>query len=390
MAKYQFSDIEGMAIWLAHKKRCAHCDDPIMRFKDLQIDHALPESLLNNPNELEKIKVEYGLGSEFEINSYYNWVPSCIKCNRRKSNRRLSKQFIFYLLEVVSKPKHERISRIEIRLEKIMKKEGFLTHLEATQLIKAETIPLIEEYIKDFVVNNLILSPATERRDKWINEYLSKAVQTIAEKATPSIVENLSTNEPFLTVVLQATSIALRNHQKEKLEALRNAVVNSVLSSSADDDIKLVFIHLIDELQVSHLRLLRMLYEPDRYSKEETAFLNELENQKDLYAHILKQLIDHNLISLEAFYNSTDAIVQEEDDNLLPYPSPLPSVKMPSSFLIDSPLEKRMKIKQRKSEKKSRDIDLVIRLIRDNKSKDCTTEFGSLFIQFIKSPIGNS
>jgi hypothetical protein len=203
-------------------------------------------------------------------------------------------------------------------------------------------------------------------------------------------VENLPNNELFITVVLKATSIALRNHQTEKLEALRNAVVNSVFPSSADDDIKLVFIDLIDELKVSQLRLLRILYEPDRYSKEETDFLNELENQKHLYAYLLKQLIGHNLISLEAFYNSTDAIVQEEDDNLFPYPSPLPSVKMPSSFPIDSPLEKRMKIKQRKSEKKSRDIDLVIRLIRDNKSKDCTTEFGSLFIQFIKSPIGNS
>jgi hypothetical protein len=85
-----------------------------------------------------------------------------------------------------------------------------------------------------------------------------------------------------------------------------------------------VFIDLVDELKVSHLRLLRMLYEPDRYSKEESAFLNELENQKHLYAHILKQLIDHNLISLEAFYSSTDAIVQEEDDNIFPYPSSAP------------------------------------------------------------------
>jgi hypothetical protein len=64
-----------------------------------------------------------------------------------------------------------------------MKKEGFLTHIEAVKLIKNETIPLIEESLKDFVVNNLILSPATKRRDQWINEYLSRAVQTIAEQA---------------------------------------------------------------------------------------------------------------------------------------------------------------------------------------------------------------
>jgi 5-methylcytosine-specific restriction endonuclease McrA len=381
MAKYQFSDIERMAIWLAHKRRCAYRDEPIIRLTDLQIDHILPESLLDKPHELEKIKSEYDLPSNFDINSYYNWLPSCSSCNRDKSARVFKKKAIFYYLEM-AESKHKRIKRIEQKLENKMKREGFLT--------RTQSIQLIEEYIKDFVVNNLILSPATKRRDRWIDEYLSKAYQLITEKVAFSVVENLPNNELFLTVVLQATSIALRNHQKEKLEALSNAIVNSVLTTSVNDDINLVFIDLVDELKVSHLRLLRMLYEPDRYSKEESAFLNELENQKHLYAHIVKQLIDHNLISLEAFYSSTDAIIQEEDNNIFPYPPPLPSVKIPSSFPINSPPEKRIKIKQRKREKKSRDIDLVIRLIRDNKSKDCTTEFGSLFIQFIKSPLGNS
>jgi hypothetical protein len=381
MAKYPFSSIQRMAIWKAYKSKCEYCRE-LIPFSDLEIDHILPESLLDNPDELERLKHEYGLASEFDINSYYNWLPSCSKCNRTKSNRVYSKSAIFHFLEMVAKPKFAEIRRIEQNLEIKMKKEGFLTRTEATQVI--------EEYIKDFVVNNLIISPATKRRDRWIDEYLSKAYQLITEKLDFSVVENLPNNELFLTVVLQATSIALRNHQKEKLEALSNAIVNSALTTSVNDDINLVFIDLVDELKVSHLRLLRMLYEPDRYSKDKSAFLNELENHKHLYAHMVKQLIDHNLISLEAFYNSTDAIIQEEDNNIFPYPPPLPSVKIPSSLPINSPPEKRIKIKQRKREKKSRDIDLVIRLIRDNKSKDCTTEFGSLFIQFIKSPLGNS
>jgi hypothetical protein len=123
---------------------------------------------------------------------------------------------------MVAKPKYEEIIKIEQNLEKTMKKEGFLTRTEATQVI--------EEYIKDLVVNNLIISPATKRRDTWIDEYLSKAYQLIIEKVAFSVVENLPNNELFITAVLQATSIAVRNHQKEKLEALKNAVVNSVLS----------------------------------------------------------------------------------------------------------------------------------------------------------------
>jgi hypothetical protein len=163
---------------------------------------------------------------------------------------------------MVAKPKHEEIIKIEQNLEKIMKKEGFLTRSQAIKLIETETNLLVEEYIKDFVVNNLILSPATKRRAQWINEYLSKAVQTIAEKAAPSVVENLYKNESFLTVVLQATSIALRNHQKEKLEALRNAIVNSVWPNAPDDDLKLMFINFIDSFTLTHLVILDFIDNP--------------------------------------------------------------------------------------------------------------------------------
>ena len=386
MAKYQFSDIERMAIWKAHKGRCAYCGEPTP-FKDLHIDHILPESLLNNTDKLEEIKTEYGLGSQFKINSYYNWIPSCSKCNRTKSNKVYSKPGTFHFIEMLAKPKHEELSRIEQSLQKTLKKEGYLTRSEATQVI--------EEYIKDLIVNNLIISPATQRRDKWIDDYLSKAYQLITEKVAFSVVENLPNNELLITVVLQATSIALRNHQKEKLEALRNAVVNSVLPSSADDDIKLMFLDLVDELKVSHLRLLRMLYEPDKYSNEENNFLNELEKHKHLYCHFPNQLIAHNLISLGAFYNSADAIVEEENNYRFPLPAPVPYPRITSSGVpivrySSYSQEKRMNIKLREMERTSRNIDLVIQVIRGNKSKDCITEFGSLFIQFIQSSVGDS
>jgi hypothetical protein len=195
--------------------------------------------------------------------------------------------------------------------------------------------------------------------------------------------------------VLQATSIALRNHQKEKLEALRNAVVNSVLPSSADDDIKLMFLDLVDELKVSHLRLLRLLYEPNKYSNEKTNFLNELEKHKHLYCHFPKQLIAHNLISLRAFYNSADAIVEEENNYRFPLPAPLPYTTIsPSGVPITRysgySEEKRMSLKIREREQISRNIDWAIQSIKNNKTENYTTELGNLFIQFIKSPLGDN
>jgi hypothetical protein len=165
-----------------------------------------------------------------------------------------------------------------------MKKEGFLTRTQA--------IPLIEEYIKDFVGNNLILSPATKRRDRWIDEYLSKAVQTIAEKAAPSVVENLSNNESFLTVVLQATSIALRNHQKEKLEALKNAIINSGLPNAPNEDLQFMFINFIDSFTVTHLVILDFIEHPLDWCQKKNLTMdnNMLQYRVDYSAQDLPRL----------------------------------------------------------------------------------------------------
>ncbi len=258
-----------MAIWKAHKSKCVYCEE-LIPFNDLEIDHILPESLLDNPENLERIKLEYGLASDFDLNNYSNWLPSCSSCNNRKRNRLFSERSTRFYIEIVAKPKYEEIIRIEQNLEKTMKKEGFLTRNEA--------IPLIEEYIKDFVVNNLILSPATKRRDRWIDEYLSKAVQTIAEKAAPSVVENLSNNESFLTVVLQATSIALRNHQKEKLEALRNAIVNSVLPNAPNESLQLMFINFIDIFTPYHLMIIDFIDNPSCWCIRNNVKLDEFVN----------------------------------------------------------------------------------------------------------------
>ncbi len=270
MAKYAFTSIQRMAIWKAHKSKCAYCGE-LIPFNDLEIDHILPESLLGNSDKLERTKLEYGLDSEFDINSYYNWIPSCKSCNKRKSNRPFSESSARFYIEMVARPRYEEIRRLEQNLEKTMKKEGFLTRTEATQVI--------EEYIKDLVVNNLIISPATKRRDTWIDEYLSKAYQLITEKVAFSVVENLPNNELFITVVLQATSIALRNHQKEKLEALRNAIINSVLPNAPDESLQLMFLNFIDSFTPCHLIMMDFIDNPREWCRKNNIRISEIMNR---------------------------------------------------------------------------------------------------------------
>lgn len=50
----------------------------------MQVDHIIPETLLENPDEFAKALKMFGLPETFEINSYENWMPSCGPCNNKK------------------------------------------------------------------------------------------------------------------------------------------------------------------------------------------------------------------------------------------------------------------------------------------------------------------
>jgi hypothetical protein len=71
MKKYSVTVLERVAVWRAWKKRCAYTGEPI-RFADLQIDHLIPEELLNRPHELSDLTRQLGLPSDFTVNSFPN------------------------------------------------------------------------------------------------------------------------------------------------------------------------------------------------------------------------------------------------------------------------------------------------------------------------------
>ena len=54
----------------------------------------------------------------------------------------------------------------------------------------------------------------------------------------------------------------VRSHQAEKLEALRNAVLNSALPNAPDDDLQLMFLNYVDSMTSWHRRLLRFFESP--------------------------------------------------------------------------------------------------------------------------------
>ncbi len=112
-------------------------------------------------------------------------------------------------------------------------------------------------------------------------------------------------NPTFQTTFKKAIRIAECEHQQEKLEALRNAVLNSAIPNSFKDDIQAIFIKWIDEFTVSDIRLLRMLHYIDNYHEEKIlADLPYLDENRIFYNQIFKQLNDKGLIDLREVYKN--------------------------------------------------------------------------------------
>ncbi|HAK73125.1 MAG TPA: hypothetical protein DCP36_05210 [Sporomusaceae bacterium] len=107
----------------------------------------------------------------------------------------------------------------------------------------------------------IIAPPISKRRDEWFS-LLGQELNRLSNEIDKFNLDKLVHNEAFITTILHATQIALRNHQMEKLIALRNAVINSAVQETADEGLNTYFLSVVDNLTEWHLRILILLDNP--------------------------------------------------------------------------------------------------------------------------------
>jgi hypothetical protein len=134
------------------------------------------------------------------------------------------------------------------------------------------------------IFNAVITPPIEQRRQRWMAAVGSALEQL--QKADASIVETLQQSEKFQSVLLHASWAAVRNHQDEKLTALRNAVLSAARGSNESEDLQLLFVRYVDELTPTHLVVMdffvmheKEVAELDSYHKLFVAF-SENSHQK--------------------------------------------------------------------------------------------------------------
>lgn len=159
---------------------------------------------------------------------------------------------------------------------------------------------------------NMLVTPKLQlRRDAWFQE-LGERVKKLEEEGKINY-EDLQKDDVFIDISMKATEVALKTHQAEKLNALRNALINTSLNyPSIDISLKQIFINYIDVFTVWHIKLLELFNNPKKYEQQ---FQNismgsltqiiegvypELKGKSEFYRSICKDLYSKDLINTES------------------------------------------------------------------------------------------
>jgi len=136
-------------------------------------------------------------------------------------------------------------------------KDDKLDILHKSTKVLLNLIPIVGGTAAE-IFNSIVLSPIDKRRNEWMQEVVN-ALQKLEESRT-GIVQELANNEEFVTLLISASINAFKTHISEKHKKLRNGLINS-LSNGFTYDINQVFITFIDELTITHLKLLSLINE---------------------------------------------------------------------------------------------------------------------------------
>lgn len=164
--------------------------------------------------------------------------------------------------------------------------------------------PLIE-------ILNMIVTPSLQkRRDEWFSKLGEKLIEL--EDKDCLTLEDLQHNEIFIDISIKATELALKTSQAEKLEALRNALLNSAKADSIDISIQQIFLSYIDTFTVWHIKLLKLFDNPKEYESKlqdlSMGGLNnliyaaypELTSKDEFVRQVFKDLYSKGLLNTES------------------------------------------------------------------------------------------
>lgn len=150
----------------------------------------------------------------------------------------------------------------------------------------------------------LVQPPLERRRTEWMAS-VGEKLHELEDRGID--LKELGQNEEFISAVMHATQIALRTHQDEKREALRNAVFNVAAGQSPGEALEHMFFEWIDSLSVLHLQILKAFQSPTpppsmsmgRLSSVLEYSMPQLRGYGHIYDQVWKDLYLRGLVNTE-------------------------------------------------------------------------------------------
>ncbi len=148
MAEQSFNAVEREAISRAHGGRCAYTRE-LLDISNFHIDHILPESLTDDPTQLEATLSKLGLGKDFDLHGWENLLPCRPGANLQKSTTVFDPAHTHYFLGIAAAKKADVIANLKlIERRKNRGRAILLLHqcLERGELSANEVSDILQQY----------------------------------------------------------------------------------------------------------------------------------------------------------------------------------------------------------------------------------------------------
>ncbi len=160
------------------------------------------------------------------------------------------------------------------------------------------------------VFNALIQPPIEQRKNEWqVN--VAETLKLLKERLVK--LEDLAKKDYFIDAVFQTSRIAIANNEKEKIEALKNALFNVGINDSPDRALQQIYFNYIDDFSGLHLKLLKLAKSlPEAFKAGMSEFspgsdfanfldnnIPELKNKSDVRDVIWADLYSRKLVNFE-------------------------------------------------------------------------------------------
>ncbi|MCK1735797.1 hypothetical protein IVA79_18090 [Bradyrhizobium sp. 138] len=126
--------------------------------------------------------------------------------------------------------------------------------------VSLAAVPFVGDALQE-ILERAIGEPLRKRQEEWFKE-IGKGLQDLQDRLDGFDPRTLGENPAFVGVVYEATDQAMRAQDQERLDALRNVVLNTAAGIAIDDVLRGRFMGYVGRFSTAHVRVLKAMDNP--------------------------------------------------------------------------------------------------------------------------------